>query len=316
MRVDTNIRDIFYQQGYVVVEDVLSPSDRQDIINDYTDRLEKVATQYYAEGKIPSDYRDLPFQERLTALIQTNADGIYKQFDISYDNNPINENSSIYLSPAIFNLLHNERLLDSIEQLIGGEILANPIQHVRMKPPQTYVPDSPKASSLVKKTGWHQDMGVSREVADETEMITAWIAITDATIENGCLQVIPYSHAQGMALHCPAGAMTIPDHHLNGEPTPVPIKAGSVLLMHRLTKHASLENVSDGLRWSFDLRFQPIGMPTGRDELPTLIVRSRENPAQVQNDFEVWRDQWLALKTKNEERPKTHRWDADDPACA
>jgi phytanoyl-CoA hydroxylase len=309
------LRDTFYEQGYAIVEDVLSADDIQYLVDDYTILLDRLATQFYTEGKIPSEYKDLPFQERLTAVIQSNSEDLYKHFDISFHHQAITEDSPIYVGRAIFDLLRNENLLDCIEELIGGEILSNPIQHVRIKPPQMAVAEGKISSSLLKKTGWHQDLGVSRTVADDTEMITAWIAITDATLENGCLQIIPYSHAE-MATHCPSGAMTIPDQLLNGEPTPIPIKAGSVLLMHRLMKHASLENVSDTLRWSFDLRFQPIGKPTGRDEFPSLIVRSRNNPEQVQDNYEAWRDSWLALKSQLSEREKTHRWDGDAEVCA
>ena len=49
-----------------------------------------------------------------------------------------------------------------------------------------------------------------------------------------------------------------------GAPVPVPMRPGSVLLLHRLTEHSSLSNLSDGIRWSFDLRYQPVGQPTGR----------------------------------------------------
>lgn len=151
-------------------------------------------------------------------------------------------------------------------------------------------------------------------------MITVWCAITDATIENGCLQIIPYSHREGIVAHCPLGPqMVIPPALLNGKPLSVPLKAGSALLLHRRTKHASLPNVTESIRWSFDLRYQPIGQPTGRDELPGMIVRSRRNPLTVQNDYAAWVQTWHDARTKLAKasaRSKTHRWDGNAAVCA
>lgn len=212
--------------------------------------------------------------------------------------------------------MSNQALLDKVEEVIGGEILSNPIQHVRIKPPQNKVEGQP--STLLKETGWHQDRGVAREVADESEMLTVWIAVTDATIENGCLKVAPYSHLGGLAVHCMLDHLRIPDELLEGEPLPVPIKAGDAIFMHCDTQHGSLPNTSDTIRWSFDLRYQPIGLPTERDEFPSLVVRSRENPAQV-GDYDSWRAAWFRARDHLagvDERESTNRWDGTAIECA
>lgn len=316
MQAQQTLYNTFMAQGYLVVEDILTPTEVQALVNDYTHLLNIRAQQFYEQGKIPSTFSDLPFDQRLAAILNQSSENLFHYFDISLPNENITEETPYHLSRPVFDMIKNPRILDIIEELIGGEILANPIQHVRIKPPQNLTEHNP--SSLVKSTGWHQDMGVSREEADDTEMITVWIAITDATIENGCLQVIPYSHHDGIATHCPSDQMTIPTALLNGEPTPLPIKSGSALLLHRLTKHASLPNQTNSIRWSFDLRYQPIGQPTGRDELPPLVVRSRENPAQVQDNFDEWAQAWADARTQmaQSQRSKLHRWDGNAPTCA
>jgi ectoine hydroxylase-related dioxygenase (phytanoyl-CoA dioxygenase family) len=78
----------------------------------------------------------------------------------------------------------------------------------------------------------------------------------------------------------------------------VPVKRGGVLLFHHLTKHASLTNTSDGIRWSFDLRYQPIGQPTGRPAFPGFIARSRQNPASAVTDWQVWADLWRETRSR------------------
>lgn len=314
--MNSSLKQLIETQGYAIVEDLLDEAALKAIVDDYTDLLDRMAPQWYAKGLISSVYEGLPFEERLTAVLGEAKRDVFAHMDIALSNETVHSDAGINISRAVYDLIRNERLLDKVEEVIGGEILSNPIQHVRIKPAQAKV--APGLGNLVRETGWHQDQGVARTNADNTEMLTVWLAITDATIENGCLQVMPYSHLQGMTTHCPLEQVEIPEQLLLGEPLPVPIRAGDALFFHRLTQHNSLVNRSDTVRWSFDLRYQPIGMPTGRDEFPSLIVRSRKDPSQAQ-PYEEWRDSWYAARdylASLEERPLTHRWDAEAEVCA
>ena len=68
----------------------------------------------------------------------------------------------------------------------------------------------------------------------------------------------------------------------------VPLKRGDALFMQKLTCHSSLPNNSADIRWSFDLRYQPTGQPSGRPAFPDFVVRSRHNPDSVLTDYHVW----------------------------
>ena len=51
------------------------------------------------------------------------------------------------------------------------------------------------------------------------------------------------------------------------------MRAGSALLLHQRTIHSSLDNVTtDQVRISLDLRYQPIGQPTGRPAFPGFVA--------------------------------------------
>ena len=63
------------------------------------------------------------------------------------------------------------------------------------------------------------------------------------------------------------------------------------------TLHASLPNMSDAVRWSFDLRYNDAHQPTGRPFQPGFLMRSKHQPDKLQDDYETWCDRWeFALK--------------------
>jgi len=70
------------------------------------------------------------------------------------------------------------------------------------------------------------------------------------------------------------------------------MKRGTALFMHRLTMHSSLRNLSNAVRWSFDLRYQPVGQPTGRAWPPAFVARRRADPSQEIRDWRRWADLW------------------------
>ena len=223
--------------------------DLAPIIQDYDALLDTLAARWQREGLIPSTYAGLPFEQRFARVaLDAGKAGInwIQYFDFSYPQGGLTADTPIHQSAAVFNLLVSPRLLDVAEKLIGPEIVVNPIHHVRLKPPEAEVPEALRGG-LTARTPWHQDQGVALPEADDTDILTVWLPITDATVENGCLCVIPGSQRSDLVTHCPGyGGLHIPDSLLAGAPVPVPMAAGSVLLLHRLTQHASLTQHEHG----------------------------------------------------------------------
>ena len=96
------------------------------------------------------------------------------------------------------------------------------------------------------------------------------------------------------------------------------MKRGDILLLNQRTAHAALPNVSDEVRWSFDLRYHVTGRPTGRPLFPGFVARSRSNPDSELRDPVAWHDSWQAARDQlaAEDDPTYNRWNSDDPACA
>jgi ectoine hydroxylase-related dioxygenase (phytanoyl-CoA dioxygenase family) len=205
-----------------------------------------------------------------------------------------------------------------MEQLIGPELTSNPIQHVRIKPPATKL-TSNEIRPHIAATDWHQDRAVALEDADQTDMVTIWIAITDATIENGCLQVQPQTLGQTILPHCPRTQTGIADGFINeARAIPLPVAAGGAVLFHPLTPHGSLDNTTGGFRWSFDIRFSATGQPTGRSHFPDFIARSRANPGSELRDWQACKSLWEEARARLSQAPHIdiHRWSSDAPYCA
>ena len=78
----------------------------------------------------------------------------------------------------------------------------------------------------------------------------------------------------------------------NREARPLPVKRGGIILFHKMNIHRALQNFSSDMRWSVDLRYNPIGQPSGRPAFPGFVARSRANPASELTDAQVWADNW------------------------
>ena len=268
----------FRENGYLVAEDVVTDADLAPLIAEYEAWIDRRARELQAAGKIADLQESEPFETRLARLYEQSPE-ITTGMDVMQ-----------MRGPATFAFFRNPNLLDAVESLIGPEITCSPIQHIRAK-----VPNKASSSGFFN-VPWHQDMAVTWEEADASDIVTCWLALVDATVENGCMEVLP-----GVASRC--GYL---EHH-NGEggtsvkpealptdiaPVPVPVRKGGIVFMHRCTPHRSTPNLTDGVRWSLDLRYQPTGTPTGRPFHPDFVARSRAHPETVLTDHAEWNRRW------------------------
>ncbi len=308
----------FEDNGYLIVEDVL---DQENVIDpvrrEYTVLLDGLYDNWFRQGLLNVPPDGLDFHDKLSAAYTAGCDW-FQPMDISLPGDRIEADTPMHFGPAVFDLLTNPRLLDLVEDLIGPEITSNPIQHVRIKPPSNELHDD-EVRAHITATAWHQDRGVGHAEADTTTMVTVWCAISDATVENGCLQAIPRAHKSGMLPHCPKVQTEIAEGYVDvNKAVPLPVKSGGVVILHPLTPHASLVNRTKGFRWSFDIRYNRTGQATGRSHFPEFIARSRTNPAAELDDWRVWKSMWEDARAKAAGAPHIpiHRWKAGAPACA
>lgn len=310
--------DLFQQQGYLVVEDVLDQESVLDPVREeYTRLLSRLYTEWFNEGLVETPPHRLDFNGQLLEAYHAGCDW-FQPMDISLPGDRILADTPMHFGPAVYDMITNERLLDLVECLIGLEITSNPIQHVRMNPPSTSSLED-EIRPLTTASDWHQDRGVAHEDADKTEMITVWLAVSDATVENGCLQVLPKAPNQDMSPYClQVQSANAPGCVDEEKAIPLPVKSGGAVIFHPMTPHSSLVNDTDGIGWSFDLRYSKTGQPSGRTHFPDFIARSTTSPHSVLKDWRKWRTLWEGARAQLSSEPHIdiHRWQSDSPLCA
>jgi ectoine hydroxylase-related dioxygenase (phytanoyl-CoA dioxygenase family) len=103
---------------------------------------------------------------------------------------------------------------------------------------------------------WHQDNGYT--YVEPQAYLTCWLAITDATIDNGCIAVMPGVHREGTLVHhsTPVGEECWGDW---SNAIDVPVPAGSIVVFTSLTPHATKRNTTDEVRKAYIVQYAPDG---------------------------------------------------------
>jgi ectoine hydroxylase-related dioxygenase (phytanoyl-CoA dioxygenase family) len=133
---------------------------------------------------------------------------------------------------------------------------------------------------------WHQDNGYT--FVEPQAYLTCWIAITDATTENGCVVVMPGAHREGTLHHreTPIGYECWGDHDRAVE---VPVRAGSIVVFTSLTPHYTERNRTGDVRKAYIVQYLPDGAVAYRPQ-----PDGSRGPAEPQDDerrqFVVVRD--------------------------
>jgi ectoine hydroxylase-related dioxygenase (phytanoyl-CoA dioxygenase family) len=119
---------------------------------------------------------------------------------------------------------------------------------------------------------WHQDEAYYRKdeepATHSTRRMSVWVPLQDATLENGCLWVVPGTHAWGIDEWVWQDTGTcqkrITRHeYAEQHAIPLPVKAGAVVLFTAWTWHHSKHNRTDRVRRAFIVSYQEATVGTG-----------------------------------------------------
>jgi len=253
-------------EGYLVIENLLTEADMEPVKHAMSDKVSMIADELFEAGLVSDKLEDHPFPNRLADLFAGLSDQEFLKYGRSWRDR----------LPGYYSLLSHSKILDAVESLIGPEIFVNPVYNVRPKVPKV-------AAGAVP---WHQDKSYWPD-ANSNPVITVWISLVDATLENGCLHIKPRTHKHKVLdWHSESvtgtGYTALNENQIGKRDTvALPVPAGSAILFNDRLIHMSTPNLSDSVRWSVDLRYQP----TDQDPMPQhgigFLGRSQLRPERV-----------------------------------
>jgi ectoine hydroxylase-related dioxygenase (phytanoyl-CoA dioxygenase family) len=153
--------------------------------------------------------------------------------------------------PWLDRLIRHPRILDAVEDLVGPDILVFTTTFFI------------KEAHSPTFAAWHQDatyFGI-----EPYEHVTAWVALTDATEEAGCMEVAPsrgaprqlHHAALGLKDSINGGGQAIVEQFDERDTVMMAVPAGSFSLHHTLCSHRSAPNRANHRRVGIGISYIP-----------------------------------------------------------
>ncbi|WDE08044.1 phytanoyl-CoA dioxygenase family protein [Thalassomonas viridans] len=162
-------------------------------------------------------------------------------------------------------------ILNVMRQLLGQEILLKSTR---------FFYKHPKSDNFV---GWHQDGFTEQENGNDVP--TIWLGLTPSNAENGCLQLIPGSHKNGLLPH---PEILDPDNLTYGGTTAqtaienvldIEMPAGYMSVHHPLMVHGSQANLSPSPRIGFSASYATPALQSSISPVARLTGHARLSQA-------------------------------------
>ena len=307
-----NIKKEFEKNGFVRIRNVLDYKlDLEPILNDMAFIMNRLVHRFVPK-KDKRRVLGLSFKKKYSHLVKLNIPELDQYFNIRLPQN-VNVDSDFFASQSIFNLIKNNKILEKVSKILGQEISSNPCQNSRIKQPEKAISKKNLHDGLVGRTPWHQDAGVMNKKGQKgTELVTCWIPFTKTRIENGCMLAVKESHKFGLVNHDTGskGQVEIKGKEKIDDLKTIALEAnvGDIILLSRYLIHCSLPNKSKNFRISMDLRFNKTGQHSGRDPLPSFVVKSKNRKNIKVNNYKQWIAMWEEAKNKCIPRKWTYKY--------
>lgn len=209
----------FWQDGFLIVENLL---DEQELatLRAHADWVASGQATHITADRLQVEPGVAAGQAQAT----TYADSLRKMSHLAFSD------------PIFATHARNPKILDVIESLLGPDLKLYQDQ-LFMKPPR-----------IGSRQRYHQDAPLGFYI-EPPAMVTCWAAFDDATIENGCLWMLPGTHQFGVIEK--SKWEEYENLSLAGQlpaERPIELKAGSCSFHHGLILHCSRVNLTDKRR--------------------------------------------------------------------
>ncbi|MDJ0612560.1 MAG: phytanoyl-CoA dioxygenase family protein [Rhizobiaceae bacterium] len=237
-------------------------------------------------AKIKSDYERDGYVSGIELLNQSEANTHRERLErAETDFGNMHYKSKIHtLLTSPLELATMPAMLDIVEQMIGPDILLYNV---------TYIIKEANSPSHVS---WHQDLtywGLSHD-----DQVSAWLALSPATAESGCMRMIPGSHTDGVYDHETGEDETnvlLQSQTIRGidesKSVMCPLKPGEASFHHGWTLHASMPNNSNDRRIGLNIQYLAAHVRQTKHDLDTaMLVRGKDDYNNFGIDLPAERD--------------------------
>jgi phytanoyl-CoA hydroxylase len=230
--------ELFHQQGYLVINHAFSPQEAKDGINGLIHLL---------SGEIPGF--DGVMYEQAAAGIDVESMSPEERQDYVRKFMWFTKHE-----PRLDALAHDPRLIDVVTRIMEeSPILFQDM--ALLKPPH-----------IGREKPWHQDHAYF-DLALNALVVGVWVALDEATTENGCMIIAPGSHRQGPVVHFKRRDWQICDTDGNNRhAVAVPLEPGGILLFSSLIQHGTPANISGLRRRAVQFHYRPQSAPLTSEE--------------------------------------------------
>ena len=225
-RITPEHAEQFDRDGFIVLDDVFTDAELAPVVADI-DALEA---------------RTVEFLDQM----EGGRISIAEQGAITFSLFPVNT------SPAARSFAAHAVFADLCHDLIGPDVRLYHDQAVYKKPEKP------------RRFPWHQDNGYT--FVTPQQYLTCWVALTDATVDNGCPHVVPGLHRLGTLQHHfvdPLGWEIFEDHP---DAVAAPVGKGGIVVFSSLSPHLTGPNTTDAVRKAYILQYAPDGAQVFRGD--------------------------------------------------
>ncbi|MDP7449302.1 MAG: phytanoyl-CoA dioxygenase family protein [Candidatus Latescibacteria bacterium] len=170
--------------------------------------------------------------------------------------------------PTFQTLTAHPRIQGLLSELIGQQLILKDVMALS-KPP-----------FIGSEKPWHQDNAYFNYLPLEL-LATVWIAIDDATAENGCMHVLPGQHRRGPLMHFHStDCEIIPDRIDPALAVPVPLAAGGIMLFSAMLPHQTPPNLTASRRRALQFQYRGVGThQVSKEEYGRVFAEADGSPA-------------------------------------
>jgi ectoine hydroxylase-related dioxygenase (phytanoyl-CoA dioxygenase family) len=249
-RLSAEERRQYDEVGYTIVPDVLPPDELEAIDREIDRLLAKLLAERHERGEA----RGNSHHEETGSILQLGL-----------------------RSPVCQQVAEDARVLDLIEDIVSPGIAIYSVKLIA-KPPFTNIP-----------CHWHQDDAYYVKQSESRTRMSVWVPLQDAHEQNGCLWIVPGSHAWGLQAHASKDygqcRLSMNDEEiaavLKEQAIPVPVKAGSAVLFSALLWHGSKGNETATVRRAFITSYQEATVPRGNGDQWKILRPARVGDQHV-----------------------------------